>query len=152
VRAAEPRAGAGPDAGAYLFGAFNTGGSTAATPTSFDVVAPEGTVSAASGREDTLSLFDAGLDAATAEFLGADVADAALSEAHCLLVKNGGKLLAFGYNAYGQATGKLTHDVVERPPRGVDCGAVHVAGATDVLRVAANGGTSALLLRPRMLV
>ena len=95
---------------------------------------------------DTLATFERSLATAAPEFVAGDVADAAISEAHCLLLKSDGRLAGFGYNAYGQATGALNRDVVKEP-KAVDAGAVHVAGVTAVTALAACGGTSAVVVR-----
>ena len=138
----------GRDGGAYLLGALNTGGSDSATPTSFDVAVADGAAPPPppAGARDTLATFERTLATAAPEFVAGDVADAAISEAHCLLLKNDGRLAGFGYNAYGQATGALNRDVVKEP-KAVDAGAVHVAGVTAVTALAACGGTSAVVVR-----
>ncbi|KAH8064704.1 hypothetical protein JL722_1584 [Aureococcus anophagefferens] len=79
----------GRDGGAYLLGALNTGGSDSAMPTSFDVAVADGAAPPPppAGARDTLATFERSLATAAPEFVAGDVADAAISEAHCLLLK-----------------------------------------------------------------
>ncbi|KAH8062169.1 hypothetical protein JL722_3079 [Aureococcus anophagefferens] len=135
----------GRDGGAYLLGALNTGGSDSAMPTSFDVAVADGAAPPPPLARHAAT-FERSLATAAPEFVAGDVADAAISEAHCLLLKSDGRLAGFGYNAYGQATGALNRDVVKEP-KAVDAGAVHVAGVTAVTALAACGGTSAVVVR-----
>ncbi|KAH8074055.1 hypothetical protein JL721_2614 [Aureococcus anophagefferens] len=130
----------GRDGGAYLLGALNTGGSDSATPTSFDVAVARRAAPPPPWRARHAATFERSLATAAPEFVAGDVADAAISEAHCLLLSDG-RLAGFG-----TARPRRAQPGRRRGPA-VDAAAVHVAGVTAVTALAACGGTSAVVVR-----
>ena len=100
-------------------------------------------------EDDTLAAKRSGLAASqmlsgvSKQLVGTDVCFASIGEAHGILVLHNGELRGWGYNAYGQALGRMSNiDIVEEP-RPCNLGGEH---SGQVLKICTSGGTSSALV------
>ena len=98
---------------------------------------------------DTLAAKHSGLAASqmlsgvSKQLVGTDVCFASIGEAHGILVLHNGELRGWGYNAYGQALGRMSNiDIVEEP-RPCNLGGDY---SGQVLKICTSGGTSSALV------
>ncbi|KAJ1461569.1 regulator of chromosome condensation 1/beta-lactamase-inhibitor protein II [Pelagophyceae sp. CCMP2097] len=87
------------------------------------------------------------LGGAAKQLVGSHVVSGAVGEAHGLLLQVSGVLDGWGYNAYGQAIGRIDRgtDVVDEA-RYVDLDDLHRPGTTEILEMCVAGGTSTILI------
>jgi len=86
------------------------------------------------------------LAGAAKKLMGTDVSAGAVGEAHGVLLHGDGSLRGWGYNAYGQAIGRVDKktDIIEEP-RFLDLGDARDPEA-HTLKICASGGTTSLLV------
>jgi len=86
------------------------------------------------------------LAGAAKKLMGTDIEAAAVGEAHGVLLSGDGSLRGWGYNAYGQAIGRVDRksDLID-DPRALDLGDARDPTAR-VLKICASGGSTSLLV------
>ena len=88
------------------------------------------------------------LAGAAKQLVGTDVRIGAIGEAHGILLFENGALDGWGYNAYGQALGRVDKrtDIIEEP-KTCSIGDVYCpSSATKVINICTAGGTTTLLV------